>query len=82
MTKRNEAYKDANFRKVFGHRVDEYGRPVPVEIYIYEGKTKIYDIIVHSMPDKYTCRVNSRKTEIGPAHKEIDKYFNLSLEGV
>ena len=80
MTKRNAAYKDANFRKIYGHSTAT-GRPVPVEIYSYEGRSKIYDIAVHS-PSQFVCRINMRKAEAGPTHREIDRFFNLGLEGM
>lgn len=73
-------YKDANFRKVTGHRTDGRGNPIPVTVYSYDGSSKVYDIVV-DMEDqyRYVCRAKSAKVEPCAVHREISKFFNLDL---
>jgi hypothetical protein len=78
MTKRNAAYSDANFRKCHCHQVARDGTKLPTVIYSYESKSKLYDIVVPAV-GFFTCRTNMRRVEAGPAHHEIDKFFNLAL---
>ena len=79
MTRLNAAYKDANFRKWVTYLPTSRRDHVCALVYTYEGKTKIYDAMV--VDDGRTIfRTNSHRTEPGPVHREIDKFFNLKLE--
>lgn len=79
---RNTAYKDANFRTAHTHLLRPRGERVPAKIYYYESKSKLYDVIVPEDGTAPTFRVNSKRSLPGPVHREIDKFFNLALEGV
>ena len=72
-------YKDANFRKVIGHRTGPRGEAIAVTVYTYEGSSKIYDIVLDVEGWMYTCREKSKKCEPSAVHREIDKFFNLGL---
>lgn len=79
---RNTAYKDANFRKNITHLQQQGGGKVPATCYVYESKSKVYDIIVLDDTKKFMCRVNFRRSDPKFAHREIDKFFNLALGGI
>lgn len=74
---------DKNFLKVNSHLLTAKGERIPSMIYSYETKSKLYDIIVvDDNSGRFFCRTNSRKTEANAYHREIDKHFNLMLEGL
>ena len=78
MTKRNAAYKDANFRRCNSHQLTKEGQRIPTVIYSYESKSKLYDVVL-AETGQFICRTNSRVTLPSAAHHEIDKFFNLGL---
>lgn len=78
MTKRNAAYKDANFRKTFTHMQGVFRAKIDCVCYSYEGKSKLYDIVVPEVGAPI-FRTNMKRTTPTAAHHEIDRFFNLAL---
>jgi hypothetical protein len=72
-------YRDSNFRKTQTHMLKSTHEKTPAVCYSYETRSKLYDIIV-TEDGRAIIRINSRKAEVGPTHREIDKFFNLALD--